>query len=355
MSTESSQYAYRLGFRFVTKGCSAIDSGQKRRRDAAGSLHRLRDLQQTRSSLADCVPQPCRTGSCRHPFMSMGPNSASGRDLAAIQIQRFVRGWRARVWAVKVVHDRAWRALLLIQAICRGALTRQKIRRGEATKALIGNDQCKARSHEILRDITTRRFKHKRYKTRSPGGYPQQRHERCPERVAWEQSWEKVRLGRSGFRDRVRVWQSISELKRAGGRGRMRITNNEAWVALRDSSGSASAAAILLSNEEYLLGRRLQQRGELREPSKVPPHLSLDLAARHVCRSASHSPSARQAYFRSRARPSSVGTDNCERNRTPKALRGSGSRENVFCCASDLFYDAPRSTTKTLMLAARKS
>lgn len=39
----------------------------------------------------------------------------SGREVAAVQIQRAIRGWRARVWAVKMVYDRDWRALVRIQ------------------------------------------------------------------------------------------------------------------------------------------------------------------------------------------------------------------------------------------------
>lgn len=56
------------------------------------------------------VPQVC-------PRQNNGrePQGRTGRDLAAIQVQRAVRGWQARVLAVKLVHDRAWRALLLIQ------------------------------------------------------------------------------------------------------------------------------------------------------------------------------------------------------------------------------------------------
>lgn len=49
-----------------------------------------------------------------NPSLQVSPD-VTGRDLAAIQVQRAVRGWRARVWAVKVVHDRAWKALLLVQ------------------------------------------------------------------------------------------------------------------------------------------------------------------------------------------------------------------------------------------------
>lgn len=54
-------------------------------------------------------------------YVSAGNNGrepqggTTGRDLAAIQVQRAVRGWQARVLAVKMVHDRAWRALVFIQ------------------------------------------------------------------------------------------------------------------------------------------------------------------------------------------------------------------------------------------------
>lgn len=81
----------------------------------------------------------------------------------------------------------------------------------------------------------------------------------CSERATWEQSWASIRFGCPTFRDRAKVWQAIVELKRAGGSGRMRIANNEAWTALHDSCGSTSMAATLLSSEEYLLGKRLQE------------------------------------------------------------------------------------------------
>ncbi|CAN0333964.1 unnamed protein product [Hapterophycus canaliculatus] len=134
----------------------------------------------------------------------------------------------------------------------------------------------------------------------------------------------------------------------------MGITNDEAWVALRDSSGSASAAATLLSNEEYLLGGRLQQHDELRDLNKVPPHLSLDIAARNVCQSTSHNNLSRRAFSRSITRTRSVETGDCGRKRTTEAGSGSSSMGDIFCCVSDLFYNNPKATKKG-MLAARKS
>lgn len=230
------------------------------------------------------------------------------------------------------------------------------LRQEDITSSLVG--EGKASNNDPFREVAKRRLKHKKDHRLSSGGYLQQQRERCPERVAWEQSWERVRLGRPSFRDRVRVWQSISELKRAGARGKMGITNDEAWVALHDSFGSASAAATLLSNEEYLLGRRLQQRDEQRGLNKVPPHLSLSGDVRDVGQSSSgHSPLARRPSFQSNARPCSLGTgDFSDRKRTTDAEpRSSCPKSNIFCCVSDLFYAPPKTTTKTVMLAVGKS
>ena len=94
---------------------------------------------------------------------------------------------------------------------------------------------------------------------------------RHPERVAWEQSWVRVRLGCPQFRDKVRIWQTIVELKISGGHEGMTIANNEAWAALCDSSGVVSAAATRLSSEDYLLGRRLEKK-----VCEIPPYLSLN-------------------------------------------------------------------------------
>lgn len=83
---KQSRFTYKLGFRF-TLSRPASESERPRQQRTTLSAHRTQDQD-----------------SCRN-----------GRELSAIQIQRLVRGWQARVWAVQVVHDRAWRALVLIQ------------------------------------------------------------------------------------------------------------------------------------------------------------------------------------------------------------------------------------------------
>lgn len=155
--------------------------------------------------------------------------------------------------------------------------------------------------------------------------------ERCPERAAWEQSWAGVRLKCADFRDRVRVWQAIVELKKLGGRGRMGITNNEAWTALGDASGSTSVAATLLSSEEYLLGRRLQE--QIRE---IPPYLSLDRAS-FAPGSISSSPRQGTPFYSGRGRSA----EKRIQHQTSKE-QGTG---DVFECASAIFYSAPRTIT----------
>lgn len=98
--------------------------------------------------------------------------------------------------------------------------------------------------------------------------------ERSPARAAWEQSWARVRAQRPNFHDRVKVWQAIVELKRAGRQGKTGITNCEAWTALCDAAGSTSVAATFLSSEDYILGRRLQEQRQ-----RIPRFLSLHRAA----------------------------------------------------------------------------
>lgn len=108
----------------------------------------------------------------------------------------------------------------------------------------------------------------------------------------------------------------------------MGITNNEAYGALRDSSGNASVAANLLSNEDYLLGRRLQKEKGRRGLDEVPPFLSL---ARD----------ARPGMVSSGGRPSSAGIQHGERE--PGVGHGGG---DIFECVSSLFYGVPRRTSK---------
>lgn len=94
MITENGRFEYRHGFRY-TASALVNAPGQRLRRQTT------------------VVPEGA-TG-LKKSGLQQRDRSKGGRDLAAIQIQRLVRGWRARVWAVHVVHERAWRALILIQ------------------------------------------------------------------------------------------------------------------------------------------------------------------------------------------------------------------------------------------------
>lgn len=209
-------------------------------------------------------------------------------------------------------------ALATMKAIWRGAVARHNLRQEEA----VFLEEVSEGRNAPFRG--TRKQRPKRKKQQSPSGT--QPHERCPERAAWEQSWRRVCRECPDFRDRVRVWQSIAELKRAGGRGRMGITNNEAYGALRDSSGIASVAANLLSNEEYLLGRRLHKEKGRRGLDEVPPFLSLaydDVRPRTVS---------------SGKIPLSAGT---QHGRREAGVRHGG---DIFDCISTLFYNVPRTS-----------
>lgn len=196
-----------------------------------------------------------------------------------------------------------------------------------------------------VRDIRKRRPERKKLHTLSSAENSQNAHGRCPERATWEKSWRRVRLKRPNFRDRIRVWQAIAELKRAGGRGRMGITNNEAWTALRDSSGSTSVAAALLANEEYLLGRRLQQQDDRRGLDEVPSYLSLlvydsgpNVEYSHLLPPGFASPAAR---------PSSTGIGHADRTPPTKGKEmgpGPVSDSDIFECVSGLFYKVLRTT-----------
>ncbi|CAN0094604.1 unnamed protein product [Ectocarpus sp. 8 AP-2014] len=346
-ATGPPRYEYRLGFRYGTSNDSSSVVESKLCGQRVTSSDRIPCLRQDRCSKTS-YNEPLRTKSGNTPnAQAAAAHDVTGRDLAAIQIQRFVRGWRARVWAVKVMHDRAWKALLLIQAIWRGALARHK---------LLGQEGPSDSPHEEENeDINisfhiSKRQGSKGAKLATPPSLgrisEQQPNRRCPERAAWEQSWARVCLERPSFRDRVRVWQSIAELKRAGGRGRMGITNKEAWVALCQSSGSASVAATLLSNEEYLLGRRLQQQDGRWRLDEIPPYLSLDGGS-----GVSAGPLFRRTLPPSVARPFSAGVRRCDRlpvmEKGKKTGSGSTSDFGVFNCVSSLFYDISRTATTT--------
>lgn len=131
----------------------------------------------------------------------------------------------------------------------------------------------------------------------------------------------------------------------------MGITNKEAWVALCQSSGSASVAATLLSNEEYLLGRRLQQQDERWQLDEIPSYLSLDGGP-----GVSAGPLFRRTLLPSAARPFSAGVRRCERlpmmEKGKKSGSGSTSDFGVFDCVSSLFYDNPRNAATTTTTTA---
>lgn len=108
----------------------------------------------------------------------------------------------------------------------------------------------------------------------------------------------------------------------------MGITNSEAYGALRDSSGKASVAANLLSNEEYLLGRRLQTEKGRRGLDEIPPFLSLAY-------------DARPGMVSSCKRPSSAGVQHGGKEAGVGRVDG-----DIFECVSSLFYNVQRRTIK---------
>ncbi|CAM9205545.1 unnamed protein product [Ectocarpus sp. 6 AP-2014] len=350
-ATGPPRYEYRLGFRYVSSNdSSVVESGLCGQRVA--SSDRIPCLRQDRCPKTSYINEPLRTKSGNTPnAQAAAAHDVTGRDLAAIQIQRHVRGWRARVWAVKVMHDRAWRALLLIQAIWRGVLARHKLLRQEGPSDSPHEEENEY-SNISFHMSKRQRSKGPKLATPSVGRISEQQpNRRCPERAAWEQSWARVCLERPSFRDRVRVWQSIAELKRAGGRGRMGITNKEAWSALCQSSGSASVAAALLSNEEYLLGRRLQQQDGRWRLDEIPPYLRLDGGP-----VVSAGPLFRQTLPPSVARPFSAGVRRCDRlpvmEKGKKKGSGSTSDIGVFNSVSSLFYDIPRTAATATTIPA---
>ncbi|CAM9735997.1 unnamed protein product [Ectocarpus sp. 4 AP-2014] len=350
-ATGPPRYEYRLGFRYVSSNdSSVVESGLCGQRVA--SSDRITCWRQDKYTKTSYINESLRPKAGNTPnAQAAAAHAVTGRDLAAIQIQRFARGWRARVWAIKVMHDRAWRALLLIQAIWRGALARHKLLRQEGPSDSPHEEENKD-SNISFHNIKRQRSKGAKLSTPSSGRIDEQQpNRRCLERAAWEQSWARVCLERPSFRDRVRVWQSIAELKRAGGRGRMGITNKEAWVALCQSSGSASVAATLLSNEEYLLGRRLQQQDGRWRLDEIPPYLSLDGGP-----GATAGPIFRRTLPPSVAGPFSAGARRCDRLPVMEKGKKMGSEStsdcSVFNCVSSLFYDVPRTSATTTTIPA---
>lgn len=224
---------------------------------------------------------------------------------------------------------------------------RHKLRQEEANAEPMVEEKRDDNDNKVFsHDNRKRRFERKKSHMPSSGECFQRAYGRCPERAAWEQSWQRVQLERPSFRDRIRIWQAIAELKRAGGRGRMGITNNEAWTALRNSSGSMSVAAALLANEEYLLGRRLQQQGDRRGLDEVPSYLSF--LAYDGGSKIRASPLFRPGFSSSASRPSSAGIK--YDGRTPPTegrQKGSGPGSgggDIFECVSSLFFNVAGTT-----------
>ncbi|CAM9525215.1 unnamed protein product, partial [Laminaria digitata] len=345
MSTELPRYEYRLGFRYAANVRSVENSGRDHRtRGKTAALERIQRLQRD-SFAATNHHRPTKPDEAGvHPTTSRArpaPSVRSARDLSAISIQRVVRGWRARVWVVQVVHDRAWKALLLIQAMWRGALQHQHHQHHHHHHQQHRHHQHHHHHHHHLHHHQHHQHQCSRKQaTGAENPHPlEQQQERCPERAAWEQSWARVRLERPNFRDRVRVWQTISELKRSGGRGRMGVTNSEAWTALHESSGSALVAATRLSSEEYLLGRRLQEHKGKNNVCEVPEYLSLDLAS--VLLLAAATPSCARTSSEARYAYRGLPTEGEQQ----RQRRGGGGGGGTFECVSDIFYNVSTTTT----------
>ena len=244
------------------------------------------------------------------------------------------------------------------QATWKGALVRHQLRHPTTTKApfvdQIEDDVPRKKTEQYQQHQHQHQHYSRKQTTTGTDSSSSEQQERCPERAAWEQSWSRVRLGRPNFRDRVRVWQTIAELKRSGGRGRMGITNNEAWVALHESAGSALVAATRLSSEDYLLGRRLQEQNK-NNVCEIPPYLSLDLASVLLVappRGGEPSPLLRRRRssslsLSSATRTSSEATD-IIRGLPTKGEKGrSGGVGGTFECVKNIFYNVSTTTSTT--------
>lgn len=202
-------------------------------------------------------------------------------------------------------------------------LARDKLRRDAAN--LFSRKEIPTCRRIVVKNRASQRSRNRRQAPASPAGVGEERERRCSERTAWERSWARASLKRPNFRDRVRVWQAIVDLKRAGGSGRMEVTNSEAWAALCESSGSTSVARTFLSNEDARLGRRL--RGEVDE---VPPYLRLDRAAvADVTRTSIRVGDLREAPIRLKK------VDNRQGRKAKEAGRG---RNDIFNALETVFY-----------------
>lgn len=159
---------------------------------------------------------------------------------------------------------------------------------------------------------------------------------RHPERVAWEQSWVRIRLGCPTFRDRVRMWQTILEIKRSAGGCEdgscTEITNHEAWAALCESSGVVSVAVTRLSSLEYVLGKRQDRKNK---PCEIPSFLSLSRTAPDGANNRRPSPTT-SANFR--GEKSTVMKDHMLLQQPTAAGKRTQIRD-VFESISDIFYE----------------
>lgn len=160
---------------------------------------------------------------------------------------------------------------------------------------------------------------------------------RHPERVAWEQSWVRIRMGCPTFRDRVRMWQTIVEIKRSAGScedgSSTEITNNEAWAALCESSGVVSVAVTRLSSQDYILGKRQDRKNK---PCEIPSFLSLSRTAPDGTNNRRPSPTT-PANFREEN--STVMKDHTLLLQLPTAAGKMTQMRDVFESISDIFYE----------------
>lgn len=143
------------------------------------------------------------------------------------------------------------------------------------------------------------------------------------------------------FRDRVRVWQAIAELKRSAGSGHpgsTNISNEEAWIALTESSGNLSKAICLLLSEHRSPDRRLQEREVVQEMSHP---LSLD-GTGIIMSNLHHQPHNHQNNIPNSGdviRPIFT-------NREAWTDGEPGNKEDIFACVRPIFFPEDRSAAR---------
>lgn len=156
-------------------------------------------------------------------------------------------------------------------------------------------------------------------------------------RDEWDRTWTNMHKGCADFRDRVRVWQAIAELKRSAGSdhpGSTSISNEEAWTALIESSGSLSKAICLLLSDQRSPDRRLQERQVVQEMSHA---LSLD--GTEIIMSNLHQPHNHQNH-----EPNSGDAIRpIFSNRVAWTDGNPGNKEDIFACVRPVFFPEDRS------------